>query len=162
MQPNSSPVRSAVPPRILWMWTGVSALLHTIFIGGLCVVSHLDAQKRDATAKAKAAETTPQPDPAPDAAAPSPTPAAPNSQTAPTPPNTPQPAANPAASATAVTTPAAQPQKSATPPSPTADKPAPPSAEKILGIDKVAKPDDAPKSANPFSKKDDDLLKDLK
>ena len=159
MQPNSSPVRSAVPPRILWMWTGVSALLHTVFIGGLCVVSHLDAQKRDATAKAKAAETTPQPDPAPDATAPSPTPATPNSQTAaPTPPNTPQPAAN----ATTVTTPAAQPQKPAPPPTPTADKPAPPSAEKILGIDKVAKPDDAPKSANPFSKKDDDLLKDLK
>ena len=159
MQPNSSPVRSAVPPRILWMWTGVSALLHTIFIGGLCVVSHLDAQKRDATAKAKAAETTPQPE----AAAPSPTPATPNSQTtAPTPPNTPQPAANPTAPATAITTPAAQPQKPASPPPPTADKPAPPSAEKILGIDKVAKPDDAPKSANPFSKKDDDLLKDLK
>jgi hypothetical protein len=41
-------------------------------------------------------------------------------------------------------------------------KTGPSSAEKILGIDKVAKPDEAPKGANPFSSKDDDLLKDLK
>lgn len=53
------------------------------------------------------------------------------------------------------------------PPSPTpaaakaaAPEPAPVQAEKVLGIDKVAKPEEIPKS--PFASGESDLLKDLK
>ena len=41
-----------------------------------------------------------------------------------------------------------------------APEPAPVQAEKVLGIDKVAKPDEIPKS--PFASGESDLLKDLK
>ena len=41
-----------------------------------------------------------------------------------------------------------------------APEPAPVQAEKVLGIDKVAKPDEIPKS--PFASGENDLLKDLK
>jgi hypothetical protein len=147
------------------MWTSVSALLHTVFIGGLCFVSHLEAQKREAAAKAKAAEAAAQPEPTPDAAAQSAaTNATPATAASPTAAATPTQAA---AQPTATSQPAAPQNTAATTPAkptpaPNSEKPAPPSAEKLLGIDKVAKPEDSPKGANPFSKKDDDLLKDLK
>ena len=56
---------------------------------------------------------------------------------------------------------AANPPPSPTPaPAAAAPAPAPVQAEKILGIDKVAKPEEIPKS--PFASGESDLLKDLK
>ena len=127
--------------RILWKWTSVSALLHGLIIAALCGVSYLGFQKRDAVAKAKAAteEAAAKAREAEDAA---------------------KIAKDAAAAPGAATKPA---ESKPAPPSP---EPAPDpakaqaQAEKILGIDKVAKPDEIPKS--PFATKGDDLLKDLK
>ena len=190
MSPQKSEVRSAVPLRVLWMWTGLSAVLHTACIGGLCYASHLDAQKREAAAKAKSGEVSPQTAPAADAAteaspanapaagtpaASTPaaaTPAQPRPAPEPSPSGTPAsgPSAAPTAPTATTAPPPAAPGKPAppaptappAPPAPAPEKPAPPSAEKILGIDKVAKPEDDAKGGNPFSNKGDDLLKDLK
>ena len=127
--------------KILWKWTSVSALLHGLIIAALCGVSYLGFHKREAVAKAKAAtdEAAAKAREAEDAAkiakdavtAPGAT--AKPAESKPAPPS-PEPASDPAK---------AQAQ-----------------AEKILGIDKVAKPDEIPKS--PFATKGDDLLKDLK
>jgi predicted membrane-bound mannosyltransferase len=141
MQAQAENVRAGVPMRILWKWTSVSALLHGLLIAALCGVSYLGFQKREAVAKAKAQTE--------DAAA----------------------KAREAEEAAKVAKDAATAPVAAT--NPGDPKPAPPQpqpaqdpaktqaqAEKILGIDKVAKPDEIPKS--PFATKGDDLLKDLK
>ena len=127
--------------RILWKWTSVSALLHGLIIAALCGVSYLGFQKRDAVAKAKTAteEAAAKAREAEDAAK-----IAKDAVSAPvTATNNPD-----AKTAPPQTQPAPDPAKTQA------------QAEKILGIDKVAKPDEIPKS--PFATKGDDLLKDLK
>jgi len=138
-------VRTEVPLGILWKWTGVSAFIHGLIIAALCGVSYLGAQKRDAVAKAKAATEE----------------AAAKAREAEAAKAAPKTEANPAIAANP-----AEPGKPAAPKDPAPKDPAsdpakpPVTAEKVLGIDKVAKPDEIPKS--PFSTKGDDLLKDLK
>lgn len=178
MQPQKKTVRAPVPQGVLVKWTFVSALLHFACIGGLCYSSHLQSQVREAALKAKSLPDSADPADSTSAAPRQSEPASPN-PTAPAAQNaeSTQNASSPSQPATA-TNPAAvqnpQAQKPAEhPPTglPTQKQPpdektsaenSKPSAEKILGIDKVAKPEDAPKGANPFSGKDDDLLKDLK
>lgn len=171
MNSSHTSVRVPVPARVLWKWTTVSAVLHFCAIGGLCYSSFLQTEKREAALKAKtpdapaaAPEETPRDQPKPESpasaqqsASPAPVPAPPDPKSAAP--------AGPAAAPTAPPAPAVQAEVAKPPPPPAeavANKGAPPSAEKVLGIDKVAKPEDAPKGANPFSGKDDDLLKDLK
>ena len=138
MQPKPENVRGNVPLKILWKWTGVSAVLHALLIAALCGFSYWGHQKREEASKAKAAiedaalkkkeaEDAAKATNAPPATAPG---APDNSKTA------------------------------AAPPTPAASTNRQSDAEKILGIDKVAKPGELPKS--PFSSKNDDLLKDLK
>lgn len=137
-------VRTNVPLGILWKWTGVSAFIHGVIIAALCGISFLGHQKRDAVAKAKAAtEEAAAKAIEAEAAKAAKTEANPATAANPADPNKPAAAKNPA------------------PKDPAADPAKPPvSAENVLGIDKVAKPDEIPKS--PFSTKGDDLLKDLK
>lgn len=178
MNSSTSRVRAPVPVRVLWKWTTVSAVLHFCFIGGICYSSYLQAEKRETALRAKAPAETPAPaesaprdgtTPESPAAAQqnSSPPAADAASSAPLTPSTAAPApTNPKTAARppqaeATKAPAEAP-KAAAPTDPSTSKSAQPSAEKILGIDKVAKPEDAPKGANPFSGKDDDLLKDLK
>lgn len=157
MQSSKPNVRTAVPAKVLWKWTSVSAFLHIGFITGLCFLSHFEVQRREAAAKAKAATETPAPtentqvEGAPANQASQPAPATPAASTQPAPAT----AQAPAPAQPAATPPAA-------PATPAPEKNTPPSAEKLLGIDKVAKPEETPKGANPFSNKGDDLLKDLK
>jgi len=143
MQANLEHVRGNVPMRILWKWTTVSALLHGLLIAALCGVSYLGFQKREAASKAKAAteEANAKKIEAEEAAK------APKATDAP-----------PAATANT----SEEKKPDVTPPPPPVPDPAKQQAdaEKVLGIDKVAKPDEMPKS--PFSSKGDDLLKDLK
>jgi predicted membrane-bound mannosyltransferase len=141
MQAKAENVRAGVPMRILWKWTSVSALIHGLLIAALCGVSYLGFQKRESAAKAKAAteEAAAKAREAEEAAK-----VAKDAATAPvavTNPGDPKPAPP-------------QPQPAQDPVKTQAQ------AEKILGIDKVAKPDEIPKS--PFATKGDDLLKDLK
>lgn len=188
MQSSTQTVRSPVPPRVLWKWTFLSALLHLGFIGGLCYSSYLQGEKREAALKSKAAaDASGTPEGAPANAVPAePSTAAPGAATeaataarpvdkapsapapaqpapAPTVPTPPGSGATAAPASKPLDTVPADPAKtvSGSLDSGTA-KAGPSSAEKILGIDKVAKPEEAPKGANPFSSKDDDLLKDLK
>ena len=139
MQAKLEHVRSEVPLGVLVKWTFVSAVLHALLIGALCAVSYLGFQAREAADKAKEAELV--------AAAK----AEEAAKAAATPP------------AAVATTPDKKTPNAtaATPPvQATTEPPKPVQAETILGIDKVAKPDEMPKS--PFSSKGDDLLKDLK
>lgn len=158
MQDTLSP-RAPVPISVLWKWTGVSAFLHALIIAALCGVSYLGMQKKEAATKAKAAqdeaaskaqETEEAAKAAKDAPA-----AAPGADAAPgtSPAPAGQPGAAPAPARTAPSKPEAEPAQPQAQPSQA-------QAEKILGIDKVAKPDEIPKS--PFNAKGDDLLKDLK
>jgi len=140
MQTNPDQVRVPVPLKVLWKWTGVSTALHVLGIGALCGLSYMNHQKAEAARQAKAAaeDAALKKKEAEDAAK-----AATN---APPVGVTNAPAAPPSGPLTAVPTPA------------TTNRQA--EAEKALGIDKIAKPGDLPKS--PFSSKNDDLLKDLK
>jgi cytoskeletal protein RodZ len=147
MLTNTQTVRAPRSAFVLWKWTGVSAVLHALLVGALCAVSYMGFAKREAATRAQAAaeEAKAQKAEADEAA---------KSANTPRPPVAEQPAAStPAAPATANP-----------PPEPALPSPAstaqPPSAEKILGIDKTAKPSDTPKS--PFAGGTDDLLKDLK
>ena len=161
MQDTLSP-RAPVPISVLWKWTGVSAFLHAFIIAALCGVSYLGMQKKESATKAKTAqdeaaskaqETEEAAKAAKDAgAAPA---AAPGGEAAPATSPAPagQPSTAPAPNRTAPSKPEGEPAQPQTQPSQT-------QAEKILGIDKVAKPDEIPKS--PFNAKGDDLLKDLK
>ena len=147
MQAKLEHVRANVPMGVLWKWTGVSAFLHGLLIAALCGVSYLGFKKRETASKAKtaAAEAAGKSAEAEEAAK-----AAKAGTTAPvaaTDPKTPE--------AKTETKPAATPA----PATPDPEKKQA-DAEKVLGIDKVAKPDEMPKS--PFSSKGDDLLKDLK
>ena len=139
MQPKPENVRGNVPLKILWKWTGVSAVIHVLLIAALCGLSYWGHQKREAASKAKAAleDAALKKKEAEDAAK-----AGGNAP--------PAPATN--APTTAKT--------AAVPPAPAASTNRQADAEKILGIDKVAKPGELSKS--PFSTKNDDLLKDLK
>ncbi len=132
MKPENA--RGAVPLKILWKWTGVSAALHGLLIALLCGFSYWGHQKKEAASKAKAAaeEAAAKKKEAAEAA---------KSTNAP-------PAAATNAVAAAPTPPAADASNRVA------------QAEKILGLDKVAKTNEIPKS--PFSSKGDDLLKDLK
>jgi len=134
MQTQSATVRGEASPKILWKWTGVSALLHALLIASLCGVSYWGFHRREVAGKAKAAaeEAAAQKAEAAEAA------------------KNPAPAAAPSALAAAQTP----------PPAAAEDAKPPVQAEKILGIDKTARPDELPSS--PFSSKGDDLLKDLK
>ena len=159
MQTTSESVRGPRPLSILWKWTGLSAVVHGVLMAALCGVSYLGFAKREAASKAKLAleEAAAKKAEAAEAAK---TPAPPPAGTAPA---TAAAAGAPAPATTAP--PGATAQKTAVaenPLAPTAPQPATAQqqAEKILGIDKVAKPGETPKS--PFSKSDDDLLKDLK
>ncbi len=141
MQPKPENVRGNVPMKVLWKWTGVSTVLHILFIGLICGISYMGHLKQEAARKAKAdlEEAALKKKEAEDAK---------KDGT-----NAPPASATNAAPATTKAVAVAE------PPAPAltnrqAD------AEKILGIDKVAKPGDLPKS--PFSSKNDDLLKDLK
>ena len=143
MQPKPETVRGDVPLKILWKWTGVSAVIHTLLIAALCGVSYWGHVKKEEASKAKAAleEAALKKKEAEDAA---------KAGT-----NAPPASATNAAPAVAATKTAAAPEApAATSTNRVAD------AERILGIDKVAKPGELPKS--PFSSKNDDLLKDLK
>jgi len=147
MQTKPENVRAAVPLKVLWKWTAISTVLHVIFIGGLCGFSYWGHQQKEAAAKAKAAleEAALKKKEAEDAVK-----AATN--------------APPAAATNAPATTAKVPSAPAAPapavPASVASTNRQADAEKVLGIDKVAKPGDLPKS--PFSSKNDDLLKDLK
>ena len=130
------PIKPASPraPRsvkILWKWTAVSTALHVLFIAVLCGFSYVTWQHKQAAAAAKAAA-----DEVIAAKAEA------------------DRAAKAAAAAAANPPPAPAPAAAPTP------EPAPVQAEKVLGIDKVAKPDEIPKS--PFASGENDLLKDLK
>ena len=162
MQTNTQTVRAFRPQYFLWKFTFISAILHALVIGGLCGFSYMQAAKKEEATKAKQAEqdalvakneaAEAAKNPAPPAAAPASAPAAvPVASNASTP--APAPEKAPVASA-----PAPAPTAPAQPPP--IDPNAPVQAEKVLGIDKVAKPEETPKS--PFAGKDDDLLKDLK
>ena len=131
MQTKPSNVRGEVKLKILWKWTGVSAVIHGLLIALLCGFSYWGHHKKEAASKAKAAveEAALKKKEAEEAA---------KATNAP-----------PAAATNAVV---------ATPAADASNRQA--SAEKILGIDKVAKTNEIPKS--PFSSKGDDLLKDLK
>lgn len=139
MQTKLENVRGNVPLKILWKWTGVSTVLHAVLIGALCGVSYWGHQKREAASKAKAAleEAALKKKEAEDAAK-----------------------ATNAPPATVTNAPAAAPKPEAVTAAPAASTNRQADAEKILGIDKVAKPGELSKS--PFSTKNDDLLKDLK
>jgi len=116
---------------VLWKWTGVSTLLHIVLLALFCGVSFWSLQKREAVLAAKAAAEEAAAKAAEAAAAAAATP-------------TPEPTATPQATPEAAAAPTATPVQ----------------AEKVLGIDQTAKPDELPNS--PFSSSGDDLLKDLK
>lgn len=147
MEETFDNVRPQVEMKTLVKWTGVSTLIHAGIIAVLCGFSYVSFKQRETAAKAKeaaleavakakeaenAAKAANAPPPLADANAPAPAPG--------TPPNPATPAAP------------------VTPPIDPAKKPI--QAESVLGIDKVAKPNEMPKS--PFATKGDDLLKDLK
>jgi hypothetical protein len=143
------------------MWTGVSAVIHAVLVGALCGVSYLGFAKREAASKAKLAveEAATKKAEADEAAkAPAAAPKAPAD--APKAAATPGvPAEKPVAAEKAPATPG--PASAVAPATPTAPPDAPPiQAEKVLGIDKTAKPGEVLKS--PFSGSSDDILKDLK
>ena len=147
MQTQPATVRGEASPKILWKWTGVSAVLHALLIASLCGVSYWGFHQKELASKAKAAaeEAAAKKAEAAEAA------------------KNPAPAASPAASVTPAEkqAPTATPAPTAMPTaSPATEEPKPVQAEKVLGIDKTAKPEDLPSS--PFSAKGDDLLKDLK
>lgn len=146
MQTKPQNVRAAVPLKVLWKWTGISTVLHIVFIGALCGISYMNHQKAEAArlAKAAAEDAALKKKEAEDAAK-----ASKASTNAP-----------PATATNAPTVAAKAPTTPAVAPTPAASTNRQADAEKILGIDKVAKPGDLPKS--PFSTKNDDLLKDLK
>jgi cytoskeletal protein RodZ len=150
MLTNTQIVRAPRSAFVLWKWTGVSAVLHALLVGALCAVSYMGFAKREAETKAKTAaeEAQAQKAEADEAAKVANTPRPPAADKA-----APPPASTPAAPETAT-----PPKEPALPPAATTSQP--PSAEKILGIDKTAKPTDTPKS--PFAGGTDDLLKDLK
>jgi hypothetical protein len=131
MQTQSAAVRGEASPKILWKWTGISAVLHALLIASLCGVSYWGFHQRELASKAKAEadEIAAQKAEAAEAA------------------KSPAPSATPAATQS---------------PAPTTDEDSKPpvQAEKVLGIDKTAKPEELPGS--PFASKNDDLLKDLK
>jgi len=139
MQTKPDNVRAEVPLKVLWKWTGVSAVVHVLFIGALCGFSYWAHLKKEEANKAKAAaeEAALKKKEAEDAAKATNAPPA-------SPTNAPPPAPKPD---TFTAAPAAGTNRQA-------------EAEKLLGIDQVAKPGELPKS--PFSSKNDDLLKDLK
>ena len=139
MQTKSDNVRAEVPLKVLWKWTGVSAVVHVLFIGALCGFSYLGHLKKEEASKAKAAaeEAALKKKEADDAAK-----------------------ATNAPPAGATNAPVSTPRPDAITAAPAANTNRQADAEKLLGIDKVAKPGDLPKS--PFSSKNDDLLKDLK
>lgn len=138
MQTKPDNVRGEVPLKVLWKWTGASAVLHVVFIGALCGFSYYGHLKKEEASKAKAAaeDAALKKKEAEDAAK-----------------------ATNAPPATVTNAPAA-PKPDALTAAPAASTNRQSEAEKLLGIDKVAKPGDLPKS--PFSSKNDDLLKDLK
>lgn len=141
MQPKPENVRGDVPLKILWKWTGVSAVIHAALIGVLCGISYWGHMKKEEASKAKAAldDAALKKKEAEDAAK----------------------AGTNAPPATSTNAPAASPKTAAAAEAPAlASTNRQADAEKILGIDKVAKPGELPKS--PFSSKNDDLLKDLK
>lgn len=139
MQTKPENVRTEVPLKVLWKWTGISAVIHGLLIASLCGFSYWGHQQKEAASKAKAAveEAALKKKEAEDA-----------SKATNAPPSA-------ATNATVVT-----PKADALTAAPTASTNRQTEAEKVLGIDKVAKPGDLPKS--PFSSKNDDLLKDLK
>lgn len=143
MQTKSATVRGEASPKILWKWTGISAVLHALLIASLCGVSYWGFHQRELVSKAKAAaeEAAAQKAEAAEAA------------------KNPTPAAAPSATDQKPATVAATPAPTVAPTVSEDAKP-PVQAEKVLGIDKTAKPDELP--ASPFSSKGDDLLKDLK
>lgn len=139
MQTKPDNVRAEVPLKVLWKWTGVSAVVHVLFIGALCGFSYWAHLKKETASKAKAAaeDAALKKKEAEDAAK-----------------------ATNAPPASATNAPAPSPRPDALTAAPTASTNRQAEAEKLLGIDKVAKPGELPKS--PFSSKNDDLLKDLK
>ncbi|MFM8470535.1 MAG: hypothetical protein ACKODH_11285, partial [Limisphaerales bacterium] len=123
---KSENVRGEVPLKVLWKWTGVSAGLHVLFIGVLCGVSYWGHLKKEEANKAKAAaeEAALKKKEAEDA----------------------KKAATNAPPATATNAPAAAPKPEAVTAAPAASTNRQAEAEKLLGIDKVAKPGELPKS----------------
>lgn len=125
----------------LWKWTSISAAGHAVFLALLCLISSQLEKQKQAKIKADAEQK------AAVAAA----------------------AEKAAAEKAAADKAAAEKKKASTPETPKAASAGPASAtgttndvktaEKILGIDKVASPDELKKG---LKSKDDDLLKDLK
>ena len=122
----------------LWKWTGVSAAGHAIFLALLCLISHQIEKQKQAKLKAAAEEKT-RVDAATEKAAADKIAADKKKAASPA-----GPGDSPKAAASNTT------------PGNTNDVK---SAEKLLGIDKVASPDELKKGPKI---KDDDLLKDLK
>lgn len=147
MQTNHETVRGEASPKILWKWTGVSAVLHALVIASLCGVSYIGFHHRELARQAKVA--------AEEAAAKK----AEAAETAKNPATSASPNAAVEKTASTASTPSAATSPTAAPTAVEDTKP-PVQAEKVLGIDKTAKPDELPSS--PFSSKGDDLLKDLK
>ncbi len=131
MQTKPENVRGDVPLKILWKWTGVSTVIHGLLIAVLCGFSYWGQHKKDVASKAKIAVEE----------------AALKKKEA-------------EEAAKATNAPPAVAVKVAVPVPAPAGTNQQAQAEKTLGIDKVAKPNELPKS--PFSSKNDDLLKDLK
>jgi cytoskeletal protein RodZ len=125
----------------LWKWTGVSGLLHVVLLGVLCLVSYALHQQYVAREKAKAelkAKQEAEAIKAEEAKAAAAQPAAPAESGKDRP----------------------APAKAAPGQDQPAKDQAPINAEKTLGIDQAAKPEELPNS--PFERKNDDLLKELK
>ena len=139
MQTKPENVRGDVPLKVLWKWSGVSAVIHAVLIAVLCGISYWGHHQKETARLAKAAieEAALKKKEAEDAAKST---------------NAPPATATNAAPAKAAVVPPGE--------SPAAATNRQAQAEKVLGIDKVAKPGELPKS--PFSSKNDDLLKDLK
>ncbi len=134
MTNNDNKVRTAVPLRVLWKWSFVSAILHVAFIAALCALSYAGHLRKEASrAAVNAAELA----------------AAKEKEK------------EEAQKADANKPPPGQGVPTNAPVTPTVATNQQAEAEKILGLDKVAKPGEKFKS--PFSSGNaDDLLKDLK
>ncbi len=137
-----TPSKASLAASPLWKWTGISAVGHAVFLAIVCLISHqlelqkqakLKAETEQKAAAAAAAEKAAAEKAAADkAAADKKKPASPGPES---------------------------PKAASASPAPTGTTNDVKTAEKLLGIDKVASPEELKKG---LKSKDDDLLKDLK
>ena len=55
MQTKPENIRGEVPLKILWKWTGVSAVIHALLIAALCGISYWGHHQKETARLAKAA-----------------------------------------------------------------------------------------------------------